>query len=314
VRVIVLKARQMGFSTYAVAVLFERLIRDSNIRALIVAHKRDTSIALLDMVHTARKWMPCGDGSWALKETSRARYRVSWADPIGSAIDLTSAEVDEPGHGFTCQAVNMSETSRWPDAYKKAKGVLQIIPDRPGTIAFSESTANGAAGWFYDEFNAAWDERHLPLGHAKRESSWVAMFYPWFWHHEYRWTQTYGSGRSLPKLLKIEIRKTMDDEERWLLKQKFLRKGLGWVKVDIDQLAWRRLTIRSKCSNSIVVFNEQYPSRPELAFQASGNPAYDTEQIQRLLKIVTQTEHHPVWRGAIQDTRPVSVMNPMEVL
>lgn len=315
VRVIILKARQMGFSTYAAAVLYEKLVRESNIRALIVAHKKDTAESLLDMLHTARKYMPRGERLWELKETSKAVYKLRWDMPIESACNVTSAEVDEPGHGITCQAVNMSETSRWPDAFRKAKGILQILPERAGTLAFSESTANGASGWFHDEFNAAWEQRVLPLGSAQRESSWVAMFYPWFHHNEYRWTQTFGRGqKELPLELTVKINTSLDKEETWLLEQEYLRPGFGMVRVDIDQLAWRRMTIKSKLANVLSDFNEQYPSRPELAFLASGNPAYDLGRIQDILKLVSKPEHKPIWTGEISDTRPVSVSSPLELL
>jgi hypothetical protein len=298
VRIIILKARQMGFSTYIQALIFEMCMRRSYVRALIVAHRKDTSRLLINMAHTMLAQIRRDDGSkWDFDMTSRATSRLRWNEPINSEIEITSAEVPEPGHGDTCQAIHMSETARWPDAELKAKGVLQILPDHPFTYGFSESTANGDIGYFRDQFWSAWEEEHVPLGSYERATPWVAMFYPWFLHQEYRWTRTYGAGQELPDMLVSEIDGTLDEEERWLLKKEYHARKRGMLTVDYDQLAWRRLTIRSKLGGDVTAFDEQYPSRPELAFYASGSPAFDGKRIRALLDLAETNP--PIWKGDV---------------
>lgn len=296
VRIIILKARQMGFSTYVNGFNFELVMRRSYRRVLIIAHRQPTSRLLINMARRMLSLISKTNGEpWEFKMDARRMDRLSWGEPINSEIEITSAEVAEPGHGDTCQAVHMSETSRWPDAETKAKGVMQILPMKPWTYGFSESTANGDDGYFRDEFWLAWNERSLDITSPARSTPWVAMFYPWFWHQEYRWTQTFGSGRELPADLIAEMEDTLSEEEEWLLKQKYFCKGRGEVTVDYDQLAWRRMAIPALCSSSMIVFNEQYPSRPELAFAASGNPAFDHEAIRRWMDFANA--HQPAWEG-----------------
>ena len=66
--------------------------------------------------------------------------------------------------------------------------------------------------------------------------------------------------------------------------KKWRRVGVGPQPVSIDQLAWRRFKIADKeIGGDINRFNQEYPSRPEVAFLASGRPVFDTEIVGRYL-------------------------------
>lgn len=300
VRIVILKARQMGFSTYVQARMFELMMRTAFKRALIIAHRRDTSRLLLNMARTMLSQIVREDGErWDFAMDSRSTGRLRWAEPINSEVEITSAEVAEPGHGDTCQYVHLSETSRWPDAEIKAKGVMQIVPDAPRTYAFNESTANGDTGYFREEFWNGWNERHIPITDHRRSTPWVSHFYPWFQHQEYRWTRTWGIGQELPIDLEREIMSSLDEDEKLLLETKYFLRRRGYVTVDVDQLAWRRLTIRAKLGSNLAAFQEQYPANPEEAFFSSGSPAFDNQKLRRLLNAAEQNP--PVWKGECQE-------------
>lgn len=193
----------------------------------------------------------------------------------------------------------------WPDAHLKQMGILASVPSLPGTYVFDESTANGDIGTFRDGFWDAWHQRAIPL--AKRINPWHAEFYAWWEHDEYYFSKSYGLRTGLSKELEAEILATLNDEENWLLKQttlvrwtpdtpweevvdwhtgekKWRRVGVGPQPVSIDQLAWRRFKIADKeIGGDINRFNQEYPSRPEVAFLASGRPVFDTEIVGRYL-------------------------------
>lgn len=300
IRIIILKARQLGFSTLVQAIIAEYVFRTKNARALVIAHRKDTAALLLEMTHRTRRYLKReGGDKWDFenRSSSRSRYRIG--EPFESEIEITSAEVAEPGHGDTCGIMHMSEGSRWPDATTKRKGVLQIVPDDPETMIFDESTANGDTGAFRDEFWKAWNERDLSLTSHKRTTAWQGMFFPWQAMPEYRWTNTMGSGRELPEDLVQEIKDTITDEEKVLLETTYFERGVGWRKVDYDQLAWRRFTIQDKCGGSLRQFHEQYPAFPEEAFLASGQPLYDPAKIRALLDLAAVNPY--IWRGTTAD-------------
>jgi hypothetical protein len=299
VRIICLKARQQGFSTDIQAMMFEDVLRGQNKRGLIVADIDDRAEMLLKIANTARKNMPKserGDSRWDFKMDSRAAYQLAWGDPITGSIDITSSQTSGAGRGGTLDCLHLTETAFWKDAASQAVGILESLPDLPGTMAFNESTANGDSGWFRDEFWRAWEERDRPLW--DRKSSWVSLFFGWWEHPDYRWTKTFGAGREFPARLSAQIFHTVDAEEEWLLQQRYFQRGAGWKTVDYDQLAWRRKKIADYTGKGGVdKFNQEYPSRPEVAFMSSGFKVFDQDVIQRKLREAKK----PVWTGTIEE-------------
>lgn len=80
---------------------------------------------------------------------------------------------------------------------------------------------------------------------------------------------------------------------------KWRRKGVGWQKVSIDQIAWRREKIQDKdFGGDIDKFNVEYPSRPQVAFLSSGRPVFNGETITRMMSAAK--EHPPLFRGTLR--------------
>lgn len=288
IRLWVLKVRQIGASTYAELRAGCRALRNANLRALLVAHRKKTAAAIFGKLHTMRKLMPRWNGSrWDFATPHKSRHELIFGEPISSAIDIDSAEVDEPGHGETIDFLHMTETARWKDADVKAKGLEQTVPEEPHTVIISESTANGDDGYFRDTF---WRNYDAPGSIAVKqreadEQDWVALFFPWYGFKKYRWS--YAHKKPLPELLRVQIENSLDATEEKLLETSYFRRGVGWCRVDIDQLAWRREKKRKSCSDSWQIFNEQYPGFPEDAFIASGRIAFDAERVRALIPLCT---------------------------
>lgn len=341
VRIIILKARQEGISTYIQAFGFERGLRTKNFRGLIVAHNHDTAKILLQMAEVGRTEMLKRGGDapekWNFKMKSKARAQLEWADPIGAQIQITSAEAPNPGIGGTRTMLHLSEFAKYPDPEVKIAALLPSLPVLPGTYGFKESTAEGADGLFHDEFWEGWNERGTPL--RERAFPWVSLFMAWWEHDTYRYSCSYGAGRQPDGKLFAQIRDTLDAEEQWLLRQSYFRRwkpddeweevpvpnetlelkmrdgkiagtirresngrtkwrrvGVGMRKVDIDQLAWRRLKIK-EMNGDITLFNREYPSRPEVAFVSSGRPVFDIAQIDERMRAGLP---EPIFRGSLR--------------
>jgi hypothetical protein len=212
----------------------------------------------------------------------------------GRVSEVYDVEVDHDDHSFRTLhfSVKNSETAFWENAQEKATGLINSIPNVPGTHIFNESTANGQGGFFHDEFWDSWNQREVPL--EKRTRIWEAMFFAWFEDPGYRLSKTSFAAHGFSAERAAEIARTLDDEERWLLQQTYHERGVGFRKVDLDQLAWRRMTIQgAECRGDINLFNQEYPSRPEVAFLASGRPVFDTERLQTLWLQAKE----PIWRG-----------------
>lgn len=324
VRIIILKARQMGFSTYIEAVVFEHTVRNRRSKSLVVAHDDETATEVLQITHTMRDEIPRRGQAWRFGMRHTATYHLAWGPPMYSQIKIASAKKKNPGRGFTVSVMHLSETAFWDDAAKKAQSLLNTLPRLQGTLAFMESTANGAVGYFYEMWRAARAEVGKPLN--RRTVAWVPVFFPWYEDPDYRWSSTIGAGQELPEDMQLEILGTLQNEEHWLLQQKYLRRwrpddawervpvtlsdgtigekwrrvGVGWQPVTLDQVAWRRTQIvelkgdplRPETWNS---FHEEFPATEQEAWLATGRAAFSSS----LLLEAMQRAREPDFRGRL---------------
>jgi len=161
----------------------------------------------------------------------------------GGEQDVMDFEVDHPDHSYcTWQgAVSNSEVAYWPNADAHKAGVLQAIPDLPGTEVILESTGNGVGGAFHDTWQGA----------VAKENEYLPVFIPWYWQDEYRKSVVAGFKRT-----QIESQ---------------LAKRYG---LDNEQLCWRRSKIAdlkpSEGGDPEDLFKQEYPCDPTEAFLFSG--------------------------------------------
>lgn len=244
IRIIVLKARQLGISTITEAMFFWLCFIVPNYRALVIAHEIEASQNLLAMTdlfwHTSpffdlynTKYLSRNDVVW--RET-RSSMRISTAGKKGTA---------GVGRSTTTHAVHASEVGFWDNPETIMLGLNQAIPQSPGTAVILESTANGRGNYFHRQWNEATIGR----------SEYTPLFFPWWKHPEYRASELGLAYKTLGKL---------DEDE------KILRR-LG---VDDNHLAWRRWAIPNKADGDLTKFMQEYPASPEEAFIASGQNVF----------------------------------------
>lgn len=308
VRIVILKARQIGYSTFIQAFFVEMCMRNAVQRVLLVAQRNKTARTIFGKVHLLKSRMPRGDTRWRFEMSRASRDEIMFGPPSESVIEVDSAEVGEPGHGDTLRGLHMTETSRWDDARMVAKGILQTVPKRPRTYVLDETTAAGDSGYFRDKFVRAYYgvDRNTSQDEAAADfMGWEAHFSPWYVHQEYRYTKAFGCD-TVPEKIVRAIREHPDEEEKALLQKRYLLRrtgydangkqiGGGWVYVDYDQLAWRRQTISTEFNGMLDDFHEQYPSTPEEAFLASGRPVFDGKKIKERMAAAKK----PRWIGDI---------------
>lgn len=290
VRIIVLKARQIGFSTYIQARFFQDVIRNQERWALLIAHKKEIGWEIagkfVRMLEELRRH-PAKKAKWEFMVKTASRNGVSFGEPLRGGISVASAEEDQPGHGITRQLIHISEHPRWPgtaeDIERKTSGLLFGLHDGPETACVIESTANGDTGWFREMFwdsHRAWAKKKLP------DSGYRSLFVPWWIHGEYRWSHCWGGTEfsipgHIPDYLAEEITETLSEEETMLMTR---------FGCDLDQLAWRRNVWAAKCQKDWSRFHEQNPATPEEAFLASGRPAFDIDAMTRAKNLAETTD------------------------
>jgi hypothetical protein len=184
-RNVVLKARQMGLSTWIAGRFFLKTITQPGTLTLEVAHTQEAAEDLFRMVHRFYRGLPECLRDGPLK-TSRANARSLVFPRIDSEYRVETAGDPNAGRGLTVQNLHCSEVARWPgNAADVLAGLRASLPPH-GEVAL-ESTANGAYGCFYDE----WMHAH--------ETGYVQHFFPWWWEPKYA-----GAGTGLGLLDEAE--------------------------------------------------------------------------------------------------------------
>ena len=168
---VVLKARQMGMSTWVAGQFFLRTITARGVLTVQVAHTREAAESLFAMVRRFWENLPVEMREGPLKLSRANAGQMVFAE-LDSEFRVVSAGDENAGRGFTVQNLHCSEVSRWSgDAAATLAGLRAALV--PGGEMVLESTPNGAYGCFYDEWVRA------------GESGMVRHFFPWWMEESY---------------------------------------------------------------------------------------------------------------------------------
>jgi hypothetical protein len=235
VRALVLKGRQQGVSTYIGGRYYHKASHTKGIRVFILTHEQDATNNLFGMVE--RYHTHCPDlvkpvtGAANAKELSFERLESGYA--------VGTAGAKAVGRSQTVQLFHGSEVAFWPNAKTHFAGVVQAIPDLPGTEVVLESTANGVGG----EFHERWQQAEAGQG------DYEAIFIPWYWQDEYR--------RPVPNGFML------DEEEQ---------EYAAAHDVGLEQMVWRRAKIAELKDE--LLFKQEYPATAAEAFQLTGHDSF----------------------------------------
>jgi hypothetical protein len=169
-RNIVLKARQLGITTYVAARFFIHTITHPGTVAVQVAHSQDAAEELFMIVHRFLENLPANMHRGALL-TSRANVRQIVFPRLDSEYRVAAAD-ENAGRGLTIHNLHCSEVARWSRGAEEALASLRAALVPGGEIVL-ESTPNGASGIFYQEWQDA-----LETGYTRH-------FFPWWYDLSY---------------------------------------------------------------------------------------------------------------------------------
>lgn len=285
IRIIILKARQMGFSTLTAAIIFWLVVTNFNRTAMVVAHEEKATKTIFGMYRLFFMLLP----DW-LKPQTRANsgYVLEFNQPtksksqvagLNSVIKCATAGGQGIGRSETVQYLHLSEYAFWPGNPKDTYlGVAQTVPDEPGTMIVIESTAKG-----FNDFKDKWD---LAVECQRTgEEGFVPIFFAWHEMPSYR--------RRVPK----GFERTEEEQE--------LARLYG---LDDEQLVWRRYTINTKCGGDVARFRQEYPSCPEEAFIASGSCVFSQAMLIARIEELRKAKAAPIKTGEFGITYGGSIL------
>lgn len=235
VRALILKARQQGISTYLQGRAYWRTTHRRGYRAFILTHLAEATDNLFEMTSRFHEHCPL-----ALKPaTGASNAKELIFSALDSGYSVATAGSKGAGRGKTVQFFHGSEAAFWTNAADHMAGVMQAIPDAPGTESVLESTANGLGGKFHE----MWCEAENGVG------EYIPIFLPWFLSNEYQ--QDAG------------LDFVLTDEENEIA---------DIHGVSNDQLAWRRKKMIEM--GDPLLFQQEYPATADEAFVSTGHDSY----------------------------------------
>ena len=169
---IVLKARQMGLTTWAAARFFLKTITRPGTLTLEVAHTQEAAEEIFRIVHRFLDYLPEPLREGPLR-TSRDNVRQIVFPEIDAQYRVESAADRNAGRGLTVQNLHCSELARWPgDPAETLAGLRAALA--PDAEMILESTPDGVGGCFHEEWQTA------------GETGLVRHFFPWWMEPRYR--------------------------------------------------------------------------------------------------------------------------------
>jgi hypothetical protein len=279
---LILKARQVGSSTFSQAILFHRTIFTEACNSLLVAQDPGAASEIFEMSRLAWENLP-----WWMRPEKRYDAKGKYMqfdrnDPIQrmknpglkSQILVEAAnKMSGVAVGKTFRNAHLSEIARWPNGDIMARE-LEPAMNAADMFAVMESTALGKSGFWY----------RMWVDCVEGRLDWEPIFVEWYRRKEY----------SIPMAKGETFVRTK--EEIGLCERAL--EDSGFTITD-ESLKWRRIKIANyeAQTGDEWAFYESYPMNWREAFQATGLCAFDKKKLQVLFNT---TAHRPVWTGEIK--------------
>lgn len=273
-RNILLKSRQLGFTTFEIIDTLDEVCFKHNFDALFIAQDLETAKDIFDN----KIWLAWDN--YKLKELYKLNTETARQLKLGfgSSNTVSSLTVDNSGRSGTYRRVHISEfglvCKKYPDKAKEIiEGTIPAVP-MDGRVDI-ESTAEGSSGKFYDMFWEAWER-----GQPKQPTQYKAHFYNWQWDDE-----------EIGKITDEQIKDFINGNDYQQFKEYQKRNNLSDKEITYYYLKWLAL------GRDMNALHTQYPTTAWEAFQSSGNKLFDEIALAKLaitppIKIENQKNYY----------------------
>jgi len=258
IRILLLKPRQVGWSTFIAAWIYAQIFRNPYKHGLVISLDNDKTYQIFRMIQIFDDYLP----DW-LKKPKQAsnRYEILYERPHESQFTTQTQGSKKGLRGGMTHYLHCSEVAFWDDTNKTLGEVFQWVPETdPNSAIFLETTANGIGEPFEQRYSKAVAKRRK---NPDDYTGYQPVFFPWYLFPEYTFPLQPG-----------QIIKPEDSAEKYLIDH----------KCTPGQLLWRRLKIES-FDGDVSFFKQEYPATSKEAFQATGRNVFPPATIERLEKL-----------------------------
>lgn len=254
-RNLVLKSRQLGFTTDESIDSLDDVLFTPNMDALMIAHNLDAGESIFDK-KIALAWEKLPDEIKSLYGVDSKTSKTLKFD--FGVKGFSSIAVDTSGRSGTYRRLHVTELAEISKKFPKkvpdiTEGTIPAVPI-DGRIDI-ESTSQGASGEFFDMFIEAWER-----GEPTNPYEWKAHFYNWTWDDE-----------EMAKIHAPIPLSQMHESEKF---EKYAKRhSLNELQITYYYQKW--LSLNKKWN----ALKREYPTTPEEAFEAVSEGTFYGEQI-----------------------------------
>lgn len=254
-RNLILKSRQLGFTTYEAIDALDDVLFTPNMDALMIAHNLEAGESIFGkkIVFAWDKLPPELRQLYQLDSHTSKTLKFDFGGNKG----FSSLAVDTSGRSGTYQRVHITELADIAKKFpKKIPDIIEgTIPAIPTTGRLDiESTSQGGSGEFYEMFIEAWER-----GQPTQNQQYKAHFYNWTWDDE-----------ELQHITPVPFSEMQQGEK---FQEYAARHNLSETEITYYYLKW--LSLNKKWN----ALKREYPTTPQEAFEAISEGTFYGEQI-----------------------------------
>lgn len=307
-RHIILKSRQLGFTTFIDLYILDEILFTTNKEGIIIAHKLEDAVTIFDkkIDFAIRNMAEDVKGAFfRLNRNSSRKIQVTidYGKDVGSTSSIL---VSTSGRSGTYHLVHISEFAKLcATVPKRAEEVITgTFPAVPfDGYVFIESTAEGMAGYFYEMFNENWLSRDKINPTLSR-----VQFMPHFYNWQYDDMEMKKISAPVP------VSQMEECEIPWAEYQQ--EHNLDDIEITYYYMKWLQLGGKSG-TDAVKKLKQEYPTTAEEAFLSTGQSYFPIAKVSSLLSQVKpgikgelidegdgKIKFHPVTSGCFEMFTP----------
>ena len=307
-KVIKLKCRQVGSTTYDAIRTLDELINIDMCNAITMAHNTDTTELIYDIIKRAYDNLPDaviptkdgeplytneqGDAVSIKSKPTPKSYsgkRIAFEDNDSRSTIQTAGSKDDAIKGVTLNVLALSESANFPDLSTTLASGMPSLTHSGRKYISIESTANGVSGIgedYYKLWNKSMqDWEDYKSGKTQTFQGFRPIFIPWYYIERY--TKDLAGGK-LTNIDQVDFgspegrKEYLEKEKRWTSEGVYNPLTEQMQVLTDEQLNWYRTMMKETAGYDYKKAMRYYPTTPEEAFVSSNHCFFDLAKLTEL--------------------------------
>jgi len=287
-RLVVLKSRKLGISTLVQAIAYHRATYNAGYKAQTIAHVKEATDEIAGICRTYADYIPEPlQGTFGATPVNGG---LLWKN--GSTLRVMTQGGRDQGRGSSPSLMHLSEVALWEMGRARSSGSDPLSSmlgsaEEAGTLVVMESTAKGARGVFFRQWNMA----------QRANAKYKPVFLPWHTSMRHQPPMNPEERAAYEALLDGEgasAYQKLGITGEWFdraVKFKLTPSQVTWALGKIEELGGK-----------LEKFDEEFPLSPDHAFLSSGRPVFRREHVEAV-----RVEDSPIHTAGLLNVNASSI-------